>query len=67
MQPKIIEVKQSTMLGPGNAPVPVLNVLWTYGTFGPFTLVTNWEELNQGKVQMELQRLANLLGALPTT
>lgn len=55
------------MLGPANTPVPVLSVQWTYGTYGPFTLITNWEDLNQGKVQTELQRLSNLLGALPTT
>lgn len=67
MNPVIIAVKQGTMLGPGSVPVAILNITWTFGTFGPFTLQSNWEELNSGVARQRIQAQASALSLLPTS
>jgi hypothetical protein len=67
MNPKIISVKESRALSPGGAVQTVLNVQWTAGTFGPFTLVTNWTDLNNGTALQAIQLAAAKLQSLPTT
>ena len=61
MNPKIIDVKEATRLGPGSLPVKVLVVTWNAGTFGPFTTESSWEELNNGTLNTNLQAQARAL------
>lgn len=67
MNPKIISVKESRALSPSGAVQSVLNVQWTAGSFGPFTLITNWADLNNGTAMQTITMAAAKLQSLPTT
>ncbi len=67
MNPKIIAVKESRALAANGTVQTVLNVQYTVGAFGPFTLVTNWADLNSGAALIQMRSAAATLGALPVT
>jgi hypothetical protein len=67
MNPKIVSVKESRALAANGAVQTVLNMQWTAGTFGPFTLITTWADLNNGAAMQTIQLAAAKLQALPTT
>lgn len=67
MNPKIIGVKEARALDPSGAVRQVLNVQYTVGSFGPFTLVTNWADLNSGAALIAMKQAAATLGTLPVT
>jgi hypothetical protein len=66
MSPKIISVKEQRALDPGGAVRAVLNVTYTIGTYGPFTLLTTWTDLQSGAAMQTMQQAAATLNMLPT-
>lgn len=66
MVPKVISIKQQRALDPGGAVRMVIAVDYTVGTFGPFTLLTTWADLQSGAAQLQMQQAAATLNALPT-
>lgn len=67
MNPKIINVQEGRAIAPGGTVQTVLNVQYTVGSYGPFTLVTNWADLNSGKALQQMKAAAATLGQLPVT
>lgn len=71
MNPEILGVKESVRLGANSVPVQVLQVTWKAGSYGPFTFVSSFADLNSGKLmddlRMQARGLANLPVAAQTT
>lgn len=65
MQPRVTNVREQNALGT-NGKITKVNVLTYYvGTYGPFTLVTNQQDLSSGVATQQMQAFANTLAALP--
>lgn len=66
MQPKITNVSERNTLGRNNVITKALVITYMVGDFGPFTLVTNQQDLNSGAALLAMQQFAATLANLPT-
>lgn len=67
MNPKVIAVKEGRAIDAAGRVATVLNVSYTVGSFGPFTLVTSAGDLANGNAMRQMQQFAASLGQLPVT
>lgn len=65
MNPVVTKVTQQNTLGPGGQIMPSIVITYTVGTHGPFTLVTNQNEIAQGIAKQKMQTFAAQLATLP--
>lgn len=65
MNPVIIGIKEGRALAPNGQVTAVLNVTYTVGAFGPFTLVTSQSELQSGAAMQKMKEFAATLSTLP--
>lgn len=67
MTPKVIAIKEGRAYDAAGRILTVVNVTYTVGDFGPFTLVTNSTEINNGQATLKMQAFANSLNQLPVS
>jgi hypothetical protein len=66
MQPQVIRVQEATRLDAANRVVKGLTISYVVGSYGPFTLATTAQEVQDGTAMRKMQDFANSLVALPT-
>lgn len=65
MIPRVIAVREGRAFAPNGTVATVLNVTYTVGPLGPFTLTTSPEEMKDGTALRKMTEFANTLGTLP--
>jgi hypothetical protein len=66
MQPRVTGVREQNALGANGQITKVLVVTYYVGSYGPFTLTTNQNDLASGAAMTAMQNFASTLAALPT-
>lgn len=65
MQPQVISVTERNILAGNNTVQKALVITYRVGVHGPFTLVTNEQDINSGAALQTMQAFANTLAMLP--
>jgi hypothetical protein len=65
MDVKVTGVREQNVLSSNNTIVKSIVLTYYVGAQGPFTLVTNLQDLNTGAAQTQMQNFANTLNLLP--
>lgn len=65
MTPKVVNVREQNSLGANGQVVRVVVLTYMVGTQGPFTLITNQNDLQSGAAATAMQNFANTLALLP--
>jgi hypothetical protein len=64
-QPQITGVRETQTIGPNRQLQQAVILSYMVGSDGPFTLLTNQQEINNGLALQKLQAFANSLSTLP--
>ena len=67
MNPRVTNVAEQNVLGPDNRVTKAIKITYYVGEHGPFTLLTNQQDLNSGAARQAMQNFANTLATLPTS
>jgi ribosomal protein S8E len=65
MQPTVTRISERNTLGQNNVITKALVIEYMVGTHGPFTLVTNQQDLNNGAAKAQMVAFAQTLASLP--
>lgn len=65
MQPTITGISERNTLGKNLIVTKQVVLTYTVGPYGPFTLITNQVDLNNGTATRQMQEFANTLSVLP--
>jgi hypothetical protein len=66
MQPRVTQVREQNSLAANGQVTKVIVLTYYVGTFGPFTLTTNQNDLASGAAMAAMQNFAATLATLPT-
>ena len=65
MNVKVVGVREQNTIGANGQIQKAVVLTYTVGTQGPFSLVTNQQDLQSGAAAQAMQNFANTLGLLP--
>lgn len=65
MNPVITGYKEVNTLNASNQVVRGVQITWMVGRYGPFTLTTTWEQVQNGTAIADINQKAALLKSLP--
>lgn len=65
MNPRVTNVSERNVLGPNNTVQKAVVLTYYVGQHGPFTLVTNQQDINSGAAAAAMQAFAGSLASLP--
>ncbi len=67
MNPRVTNVGEQNVLGADGKVAKAIKITYYVGDHGPFTLLTNQQDLNSGAALQAMRNFANTLATLPTS
>jgi len=66
MTPRVTGIRETRVVGPNGQITTAIVITYMVGTYGPFTLTTNQQDIDSGAANAAMQKFAATLGTLPT-